>query len=61
MATAATPEEPEPSGAVDLCRLDEAISRYVHPGDAVHVMMGHSRWSALVRELARQHWEKPSG
>ncbi|MFF9505317.1 CoA-transferase [Streptomyces sp. NPDC014656] len=46
---------------VDFCRLDEAISRYVRPGDAVHVMMGHSRWSALVRELARQHWGKPSG
>ncbi|MGW4349705.1 CoA-transferase [Streptomyces sp. NPDC004690] len=45
---------------VDFCRLDEAISRYVRPGDAVHVMMGHSRWSALVRELARQHWQKPS-
>lgn len=46
--------------AVDFCRLDEAVSRYVRPGDGVHVMMGHSRWSALVRELARQHWGKPS-
>ncbi|MYV97781.1 CoA-transferase [Streptomyces sp. SID3343] len=46
--------------SVDFCRLDEAISRYVQPGDAVHVMMGHSRWSALIRELARQHWGKPS-
>ncbi|MEU3528721.1 CoA-transferase [Streptomyces sp. NPDC038707] len=45
---------------VDFCRLDEAIARYVRSGDAVHVMMGHSRWSALVRELARQHWGKPS-
>ncbi|GHB74042.1 3-oxoacid CoA-transferase [Streptomyces viridiviolaceus] len=45
---------------VDFCRLDDAIVRYVRPGDAVHVMMGHSRWSALVRELARQHWGKPS-
>ncbi|WP_194903598.1 CoA-transferase [Catenulispora rubra] len=44
----------------DFCRLDEAVARYVRPGDAVHVMMGHSRWSALVRELARQHWNKPS-
>ncbi|MFD7881170.1 CoA-transferase [Streptomyces bauhiniae] len=62
MATAATQAHTEPAPhAVDFCRLDEAISRYVRPGDAVHVMMGHSRWSALVRELARQHWEKPSG
>ncbi|KZB83165.1 CoA-transferase [Amycolatopsis regifaucium] len=44
----------------DFCRLDEAITRHVRAGDAVHVMMGHSRWSALVRELARQHWGKPS-
>ncbi|WP_435229795.1 CoA-transferase [Streptomyces sp. Tue6028] len=61
MATTATPAGAEPAPqAVDFCRLDEAISRYVHPGDAVHVMMGHSRWSALVRELARQYWEKPA-
>ncbi|KYG51379.1 MULTISPECIES: CoA-transferase [Streptomyces] len=46
--------------SVDFCRLDEAVSRYVRPGDAVHVMMGHSRWSALVRELVRQHWGRPS-
>ncbi|MEV8048326.1 CoA-transferase [Streptomyces griseoluteus] len=61
MATAATPVGAEPAPrAVDFCRLDEAIARYVRPGDAVHVMMGHSRWSALVRELARQYWEKPA-
>ncbi|MET7508508.1 CoA-transferase [Streptomyces albidoflavus] len=53
------PDEPT-AGPVDFCRLDEAIRRYVRPGDAVHVMMGHSRWSALVRELARQHWGRPS-
>lgn len=47
--------------APDFCRLEEAISRYVRPGDAVHVMMGHSRWTALARELARQHWGKRSG
>ncbi|HEX4256588.1 MAG TPA: CoA-transferase [Streptosporangiaceae bacterium] len=45
----------------DFCRLDEAISRYVRPGDAIHLMMGHSRWTALARELARQHWGRPSG
>ncbi|WP_439678414.1 CoA-transferase [Embleya sp. MST-111070] len=46
--------------SVDFCRLDEAIARHVRPGDAVHIMMGHSRWSALARELARQHWGKRS-
>ncbi|MDQ0382541.1 CoA-transferase [Amycolatopsis thermophila] len=45
--------------ATDFCRLDEAVARHVRPGDAIHVMMGHSRWSALVREIARQHWGRP--
>jgi acyl CoA:acetate/3-ketoacid CoA transferase alpha subunit len=49
------------AGGADFCRLDEAIARYVRSGDAVHVIMGHSRWSALVRELARQYWGKPAG
>ncbi|WP_033289474.1 CoA-transferase [Amycolatopsis jejuensis] len=44
----------------EFCRLDEAVSRHVRPGDALHVLMGHSRWTALIREIARQHWEKPS-
>ena len=43
------------------CRLDEAIERHVRPGDAIHVIMGHSRWTALVRELARQYWQQPAG
>lgn len=41
--------------------LADAVSRHVRDGDAVHVVMGHSRWSALVREVARQHWGRPSG
>ncbi|GAB3350197.1 CoA-transferase [Amycolatopsis echigonensis] len=44
----------------EFCRLDEAVSRYVREGDALHVILGHSRWSALVREIARQHWQRPS-
>ncbi|UKD57535.1 hypothetical protein L3Q65_12680 [Amycolatopsis sp. FU40] len=44
----------------DFCRLDEAVSRHVREGDALHVILGHSRWSALVREIARQHWQQPS-
>lgn len=58
MTTARPPGE---ATTVDFCRLDQAISRYVRPGDAVHVMMGHSRWSALVREVARQNWGRRSG
>ncbi|WP_406634185.1 CoA-transferase [Amycolatopsis sp. WGS_07] len=44
----------------DFCRLDEAVSRYIREGNALHVILGHSRWSALVREIARQHWQRPS-
>ncbi|GAB3150245.1 3-oxoacid CoA-transferase [Amycolatopsis stemonae] len=46
--------------STEFCRLDDAVARHVRPGDALHVMMGHSRWSALVCEVARQHWQKPS-
>ncbi|HEX9767179.1 MAG TPA: CoA-transferase, partial [Nitriliruptorales bacterium] len=44
-----------------LATLEQAVERHVQPGDAVHVIMGHSRWTALVRELARQHWQRDSG
>lgn len=36
--------------------LAEAVERHVHPGDSVHVMLGHSRWTAVAREVARQFW-----
>lgn len=36
--------------------LEEAVRHHVRPGDTVHVMLGHSRWTAAARELARQHW-----
>jgi acyl CoA:acetate/3-ketoacid CoA transferase alpha subunit/acyl CoA:acetate/3-ketoacid CoA transferase beta subunit len=41
--------------------LQEAVAEHIRPGDALHVIMGHSRWSALLREVVRQHWHKPSG
>jgi acyl CoA:acetate/3-ketoacid CoA transferase alpha subunit/acyl CoA:acetate/3-ketoacid CoA transferase beta subunit len=41
--------------------LEEAVARHVRPGDAVHVMMGHSRWTAAARELARQFWGQDPG
>ncbi|WP_134662826.1 MULTISPECIES: CoA-transferase [unclassified Amycolatopsis] len=44
----------------EFCQLDEAVLRHVREGDALHVILGHSRWSALVREIARQHWHRPS-
>jgi acyl CoA:acetate/3-ketoacid CoA transferase alpha subunit len=64
-APATVTESVPPAGArnrnVDFCTLSEAVSRHIHPGDAIHVIMGHSRWSALVRELVRQHWGTPAG
>ena len=36
--------------------LAEAVERHVHPRDSVHVMLGHSRWTAGAREMARQFW-----
>lgn len=41
--------------------LSDAVERHVRPGDAVHVMLGHSRWTAAAREMARQHWETDAG
>ncbi len=41
--------------------LGEAVERHVLPGDAVHVMMGHSRWTAGARETARQFWGTDAG
>ena len=41
--------------------LSEAVERHVLPGDAVHVMLGHSRWTAAARETARQFWGTDAG
>ena len=41
--------------------LSDAVERHVRPGDAVHVMLGHSRWTAAARELARQRWGTDAG
>jgi acyl CoA:acetate/3-ketoacid CoA transferase alpha subunit/acyl CoA:acetate/3-ketoacid CoA transferase beta subunit len=41
--------------------LEDAIASNVLPGDAVHVMLGHSRWTAGARELARQFWGQDPG
>jgi acyl CoA:acetate/3-ketoacid CoA transferase alpha subunit/acyl CoA:acetate/3-ketoacid CoA transferase beta subunit len=48
-------------GAPVLATLDQAIGANVRPGDTVLVMMGHSRWTAGARELARQFWGTDPG
>jgi acyl CoA:acetate/3-ketoacid CoA transferase alpha subunit/acyl CoA:acetate/3-ketoacid CoA transferase beta subunit len=41
--------------------LSDAIAQNVRRGDSVHVMLGHSRWTAGARELARQFWGQDPG
>jgi len=41
--------------------LSDAVERHVRPGDAVHIMLGHSRWTASAREMARQFWRTDPG
>jgi acyl CoA:acetate/3-ketoacid CoA transferase alpha subunit/acyl CoA:acetate/3-ketoacid CoA transferase beta subunit len=57
--TGTTPVAPGPGPS--FTSLDQAIARHVRPGDAVHVMLGHSRWTAGARELARQFWGQDPG
>jgi acyl CoA:acetate/3-ketoacid CoA transferase alpha subunit/acyl CoA:acetate/3-ketoacid CoA transferase beta subunit len=46
---------------VEHLPLADAVARHVRPGDTVHVAMGHHRWTAAARELARQHWRGDAG
>ncbi len=50
-----TPSAPSPARPV-VTSLTDAVAQNVRPGDSVLVMMGHSRWTAAARELARQFW-----
>ena len=47
--------------ATDHCSLEDALARYVSAGDSVHIAMGHHRWTAAARELARQWWGRDAG
>lgn len=40
--------------------LDEAVS-HVRPGDVVHVVTGHTRWTAAARALVRRFWDQDPG
>ena len=55
-----TPTAASTGGPV-VTTLEDAVARSVRPGDAVLVMMGHSRWTAAARELARQFWRTDPG
>lgn len=41
--------------------LRDAVAEHVHAGDAVHVMVGHTRWTAAAREVVRQWWGRDPG
>ncbi len=40
--------------------LDEAVA-HVRPGDAVHIVTNHSRWTAAARHLVRYWWGRDPG
>lgn len=46
---------------MELLSLSDAVARHVRAGDAVHVVLGHSRWTAAARELCRQWWGRAPG
>jgi acyl CoA:acetate/3-ketoacid CoA transferase alpha subunit/acyl CoA:acetate/3-ketoacid CoA transferase beta subunit len=48
-------------GGPDFTSLSDAVATHVRPGDTVHVMLGHSRWTAGARELARHFWGTDPG
>jgi acyl CoA:acetate/3-ketoacid CoA transferase alpha subunit/acyl CoA:acetate/3-ketoacid CoA transferase beta subunit len=45
----------------DFLSLADAVERHVRPGDAICVVLGHSRWTAAAREVARQFWGTDPG
>ena len=49
------------TGASKLVDLDRAVADNVMPGDVVHVMVGHTRWTAATRALARRFWGQEPG
>ncbi len=46
---------------MEVLPLDEAIRRHVRPGDTLHLLVGHTRWSAGAREIVRQWWGREPG
>ncbi len=38
-----------------VCSLDEAVA-HVRPGDSLHIVTNHTRWTAAARHLVRHWW-----
>jgi acyl CoA:acetate/3-ketoacid CoA transferase alpha subunit/acyl CoA:acetate/3-ketoacid CoA transferase beta subunit len=41
--------------------LRDAVAEHVQAADAVHIVVGHTRWTAAARELVRQWWGRDPG
>lgn len=41
--------------------LRDAVATHVRAGDALHVVCGHTRWTAATNEVARQWWGRDPG
>jgi acyl CoA:acetate/3-ketoacid CoA transferase alpha subunit/acyl CoA:acetate/3-ketoacid CoA transferase beta subunit len=44
------------AGRDKLTSLRDAVAEHVRPGDALHILVGHTRWTAAAREVVRQWW-----
>jgi acyl CoA:acetate/3-ketoacid CoA transferase alpha subunit/acyl CoA:acetate/3-ketoacid CoA transferase beta subunit len=42
-------------------RVADAVREHVRAGDSLCVVTGHTRWTAALREVARQWWERDPG
>ncbi|MGZ4802703.1 MAG: CoA-transferase [Acidimicrobiia bacterium] len=38
--------------------IADAVAEHVREGDALHLVVGHTRWSAAAREVVRQWWDR---
>ncbi len=38
--------------------VSDAVHEHVQAGDSLHLVVGHSRWSAAAREVVRQWWDR---
>lgn len=41
-----------------LTTVADAVREHVQAGDSLHLVVGHSRWSAATREVVRQWWDR---
>jgi acyl CoA:acetate/3-ketoacid CoA transferase alpha subunit len=47
-----------PAGRDKVTSLQNAVAENLRAGDALHILVGHTRWTAAAREVVRQWWGK---